>query len=103
MYLQTLPRIDTQICWPPDACSTLTIWTTPSSSGVSSALQVVNEASSKNLGDGFRVPALIRFIGDEQPYLANAHGGPRMFVNMEDHVSRQTGQPNQPFLVSFAA
>ncbi|KAK9839103.1 hypothetical protein WJX74_009638 [Apatococcus lobatus] len=59
---------------------------------------VVNEASSKNLGDGFRVPVLIRFIGDEQAYLANAHGGPRMFVNMEDHVSRQTGQPNHPFL-----
>ena len=63
--------------------------------------QVVNEASSKSLGDGFRVPALIRFIGNEQAYLSNAHGGPRMFVNLEDHVSRQTGQPNQPFLVSF--
>ena len=67
---------------------------------VLTALQVVNEASSKNLGDGFRVPALIRFIGSEEGYLSNAQGGPRMFVNMEDHVSRQTGQPNQPFLVS---
>ncbi|EIE21168.1 hypothetical protein COCSUDRAFT_33813, partial [Coccomyxa subellipsoidea C-169] len=37
--------------------------------------------------EGFRVPPLIRFVSEEMPYLSNTNGGPRMFVNLEDHLS----------------
>ncbi|KAK9823265.1 hypothetical protein WJX72_001448 [[Myrmecia] bisecta] len=59
---------------------------------------VVQAAAAPALGAAFRVPALIRFVNREDAYLSNAHGEPRMFVNVEDHLSRQTGVDNVPFL-----
>lgn len=52
---------------------------------------------SKRLWEGFRTPALIRFVTEEDFYLSPTHGGPRMYVNMEDYLSLSTGQPNQQF------
>lgn len=51
------------------------------------------------LGEGFRVPALLRFVNGEDPYLAMSNGGPRMYINMEDHVSHSLKKPNIPFEV----
>ncbi len=50
------------------------------------------------LWSGFRTPALVRFVSGEDFYLSNTHGGPRMYVNMEDYVSPQGGQANADFL-----
>ena len=55
---------------------------------------------SQDLLLGFSVPPLIRFVGPEQPFLSNANGGPRIFFNIEDHQSYQTGKPNTRFDVS---
>ena len=55
------------------------------------------------LGEGFRVPALLRFVSQEDPYLGQSSGGPRMYLNMEDHVSHTTKTPNVPFEVTPAA
>ncbi len=33
-----------------------------------------------------------------QFYLSNTHGGPRMYINLEDYVSRQSRRPNTEFL-----
>jgi hypothetical protein len=49
------------------------------------------------LWQGFRTPALVRFISGEDFYLSPTHGGPRMYVNMEDYVSRSSGKPNDKF------
>lgn len=35
------------------------------------------------LWNGFRTPALIRFVPGEEFYLSNTHGGPRMYINLE--------------------
>ena len=51
------------------------------------------------LGEGFRVPALLRFVNEEDPYLAASNGGPRMYINMEDHLSHSLKTPNIPFQV----
>lgn len=50
---------------------------------------------------GFPVPPLIRFVGEEDAFLSNANGAPRMFLNIEDHQSYQTGEPNLKFDVSI--
>ncbi|CAL8469269.1 g8810 [Coccomyxa elongata] len=47
--------------------------------------------------EGMRVPGLIRFVSEETPYLSNSHGGARMFVNLEDHVSHTLKKPNLEF------
>ncbi len=60
--------------------------------------QVGNEIySSQNLWEGFRTPALVRFISGEEFYLSNTHGGPRMYVNIEDYVSKSSNSPNRQF------
>ena len=46
---------------------------------------------------GFPVPPLIRFVGNEEAFLSNANGGARIFFNLEDHQSYQTGRPNLKF------
>ena len=53
------------------------------------------------LGEGFRVPALLRFVNGENPYLGMSNGGPRMHLNMEDHVSHTLKKPNVPFEVTY--
>lgn len=35
----------------------------------------------RRLDEGFRNPALIRFVNGEDPYLSGNHGGPRMWIN----------------------
>ena len=65
--------------------------------------QVVAAMESQNLAGGFVVPPLLRFLSAERAYLANAHGGPRMFVNIEDHLSANTGRPNTRFQARSAA
>lgn len=67
-----------------------------------SFLQVWNYVQDQNLGIGFRIPGLIRFVGQETAFLSNACDGPRMYVNLEDHISHQTGQDNVPFQVTIA-
>ena len=62
-------------------------------------LQVSQSINDNQLWQGFRVPALIRFVNEESAYLSVTSGGPRMYINMEDYVSRQTGSENAPFLV----
>lgn len=52
--------------------------------------------------EGMRVPGLIRFVSEETPYLSNSHGGARMFVNLEDHVSHTLKKPNLEFEVRFS-
>ena len=52
---------------------------------------------SQDLSGGFVVPPLLRFLSAEGAYLANAHGGPRMFMNLEDHLSANTGRANTRF------
>ena len=44
------------------------------------------------LWDGFRTPALLRFITGEEFYLSYTHGGPRMFVNIEDYITLSSGE-----------
>lgn len=61
--------------------------------------QVLGEIDSKQLGQGFRTPGLIRFVSQETGYLSPTSDGPRMFVNLEDYLSHTTGQPNTQFQV----
>ncbi len=35
------------------------------------------------LWNGFRTPALVRFVASEGAYLSNTNGGPRMYINIE--------------------
>jgi hypothetical protein len=62
-----------------------------------SPLQVGDAVIAENLGPGFAVPPLIRFVNGEEAYLANTNGGPRMFFNIEDHLSMSTGVDNTKF------
>lgn len=64
---------------------------------VPSDLQVADAMYDQNLLLGFPVPPLIRFVGAEDAFISNAHGGPRIFFNIEDHQSYQTGTANQRF------
>ena len=65
-------------------------------------MQVLGEIDSKQLGQGFRTPGLIRFVCQETGYLSPTSDGPRMFVNLEDYLSHTTGQPNTQFQVRRA-
>ncbi|KAK9908511.1 hypothetical protein WJX75_008992 [Coccomyxa subellipsoidea] len=56
-----------------------------------------NELWKSGAAEGFRVPPLIRFVSGETPYLSNTNGGPRMFVNLEDHLSHTLKKPNLEF------
>jgi len=62
-------------------------------------VQVGRAMYEENLLLGFSVPPLIRFVGEEEAFLSNANGGPRIFFNIEDHQSYQTGMPNVKFNV----
>lgn len=64
-------------------------------------LQVSKAITDNQLWQGFRVPTLIRFVNEESAYLSLTSGGPRMYVNLEDYVSKQSGTDNVPFLVSY--
>ena len=47
---------------------------------------------------GFRTPPLIRIVKGESGLLAYTNGGPRVFINLEDLLSRQAfGAPNEDF------
>lgn len=48
------------------------------------------------VSDGFRNPALIRFVSGEPYYLSPTHGGPRMYLNIEDWLSL-SGSPNKDY------
>lgn len=48
---------------------------------------------------GFLVPPLVRFVSGDRGYLDMTNGGPRMFINLEDHISHTTKQPNLHFEV----
>ena len=48
---------------------------------------------------GFLVPPLVRFVSEDSGYLSYTNGGPRMFVNLEDHLSHTTKTPNVQFEV----
>ena len=63
-------------------------------------MQVQDTMDKENFAMGFPVPPLIRFVGEEKAHLSNANGGPRVFFNIEDHQSYQTGRPNTMFEVS---
>lgn len=52
---------------------------------------------AEDLAGGFAVPPLIRFVNGEEAYLSNTNGGPRMFFNIEDHLSMSTGVDNTKF------
>lgn len=68
------------------------------------ALQVQDAIAARNLDAGFRIPGLIRFIGQEKALLSNANDAPRMFINIEDHLTHQTGIENIQFQVySYAS
>ena len=64
--------------------------------------QVLGEIDSKQLGQGFRAPGLIRFVSQDSGYLSPTSDGPRMFVNLEDYLSRTTGTPNTQFQVTVS-
>ncbi|KAK9825646.1 hypothetical protein WJX81_004482, partial [Elliptochloris bilobata] len=59
--------------------------------------KVMAAIQDSNLAGGFVLPNLIRFVSGEGAYLANTHGGPRVFVNLEDDLSGNTGRPNARF------
>lgn len=52
---------------------------------------------TQDLRLGFPVPPLIRFVGREEALISNTNGGPRIFLNIEDHQSYQTGVANRRF------
>ena len=56
--------------------------------------QVVGAVTSQDLAGGFVVPPLLRFVSAEEAYLSNTNGGARMFFNIEDHLSWNTGVVN---------
>jgi hypothetical protein len=58
---------------------------------------VVAAVTQQDLAAGFVVPPLLRFVSAEGAYLSNAHGGPRMFLNIEDHLADSTGRVNARF------
>ncbi len=49
------------------------------------------------LWSGTRTPMLTRFVKGEDGYLSNTHGGPRLYMNMEDFVLYSTGRRNAAF------
>ena len=59
--------------------------------------QVVGAVTSQDLAGGFVVPPLLRFVSAEDAYLSNTNGGARMFFNIEDHLSWNTGVVNARF------
>lgn len=65
--------------------------------------QVLDEIESKQLGQGFRTPGLIRFVSQDTGYLSPTSDGPRMFVNLEDYLSRTTGTTNTQFQVTASS
>ena len=54
----------------------------------------------EQLGDGFLVPPLIRFVNGEDAYISMTNGGPHAFFNIEDHLSKSTGVENTKFQVT---
>lgn len=64
--------------------------------------QVLGEIDSKQLGEGFRTPGLIRFVSQDTGYLSPTSDGPRMFVNLEDYLSHTTGTMNTEFQVTVS-
>eukprot|EP00884_Botryococcus_braunii_P005954 jgi/Botrbrau1/1535/Bobra.0107s0023.1 len=72
------------------------------------AADCLDKVGKKLYGDdhlayGFRAPSLVRFVNSEKAYLSPTNGGARMYVNMEDHVSYNTGRPNVEFLKTLEA
>lgn len=63
------------------------------------AAQLLVALNAQNLRAGFRVPGLIRFGAATDAYIGNTNGGPRMYVNIEDHLSHSTGERNAAFEV----
>lgn len=55
---------------------------------------------NEQLGAGFLVPPLIRFVNGEEAFLSMTNGGPRAFFNIEDHISKSSGVDNTNFQVS---
>ena len=53
--------------------------------------------SNTSLKDGFRTPSLIRFVKEEPFYLSPSNGMPVMYVNLEDHLTINSGVPNDKF------
>ena len=53
----------------------------------------------EQLGDGFLVPPLIRFVNGEDAYISMTNGRPHAFFNIEDHLSKSTGVENTKFQV----
>ena len=51
----------------------------------------------EDLWEGFVTPMLIRFVAEEDAYLSNTHGGPRVYVNLEDYLRHNTGNENKRF------
>lgn len=64
---------------------------------------MLGEIESKQLGQGFRTPGLIRFVSQDTGYLSPTSDGPRMFVNVEDYLSRTTGTTNTQFQVTVSS
>jgi len=56
-----------------------------------------NNDKNDTIANGFRTPALIRFIGSEPFYLSPSNGHPVMYVNIEDHLSISSGHQNAEF------
>ena len=50
--------------------------------------------SDAGLWEGFRTPALIRFVTGEDAYLSPSHGGAVMYANLEDYISISAKKEN---------
>ena len=49
----------------------------------------------RRLWTGFRTPALMRLVAEEDAYLSNTNGGARLYINLEDYISPAAGgNPN---------
>ena len=67
--------------------------------GRAPAPQLLAALDMQGLRAGFRVPGLVRFGAATDAYIGNTNGGPRMYFNIEDHLSHSTGERNTAFEV----
>lgn len=51
----------------------------------------------EKLYEGFRTQCLVRFVKAEPFYLSPANGESHMYINMEDYISRSSGERNENF------
>ncbi len=65
------------------------------------ALQRAVYDTPPGLWQGFRTPPLIRFLSGEGAYVSPAHGGPVVYINLEDYLRVSLNKSNEEFMVGI--